>query len=187
MKLFLASASVIFLVATLVGTILYRLHKRRIRLCKCCGQSPQRIGQVWGLADPNKGTGNLNEGVKWLALVLTVCPTTGTVHLVKDEQKYFNWFTRQWKHQFEKDAFWPDFELLVRAEETMRVAQLLEVIVLTSGQPGTVLLGGLRPDPAIAAHSRKVIELLERRQRAREGKSLVPVPTLPLRSVTARA
>ncbi len=181
---------VLLLLAILVGTICYRLHKRKLRRCKCllpggeeCGCNPKRIGQLWRLVDPNKGTDNPSEGVKWLALVLTQCRTTGVVHLVKDEQKYFNPVTRWWKRLFERAAFWPDFELLVSAQESLRVAQLLEEIVLTSGQPATMLLVGPKRDTEMTERRKAVLRILDRRRRAREGKPLMPVPALPLRSL----
>lgn len=172
MKLFLAASFVLALIGLLAYTLWYRMHKRAIRRCKCwlpsgevCGCQPERIGQIYSmLPEPPDGTHPAIDGPKKLAIVLTRCRKTGTTHLAKDEQKHIHPASCVWKRWNEPRAFDPDIELLLSAEETIKVVHLLDFILLSNGQRATSLIGPINR-PGLTEDHRRLAELLARRQR----------------------
>lgn len=198
MHLFLATSFVLILLGLLAYTIWYRMHKRKLRKCKClleggevCGCDPQRIGKIYSIIQP-PGTHPSIDGRKVLAVVFTRCRSTGVVGLAKYEEKYVRRTSRWWKQLVEPAAYDSEFSLLLSVPDAITVAHLLEKIVLPNGKLATTVLDGMVIDPAhpeaVPVGLRRLLDVIERHRRRREGKtrarSLEPVHSLLPVSVT---
>lgn len=192
MNLFLATSFVLILLGLLAYTIWYRMHKRKLRKCKClleggevCGCDPERIGKIYSIVQP-PGTHPSIDGQKVLAIVFTRCRSTGAVGLAKYEEKYVRRTSRWWKLLVEPAAYESEFSLLLSVPDAITVAYLLEKIVLPNGKSGTTVLDGVVVDPehpeATPVILRSLLEVIERHRRRRDGKtrtrSLTPVHSL---------
>ena len=161
-------------------TVLYRRQKRLSRVCHCGSDrtcDPERFGMIFPMMKTDSGTNPKFDGEKLLCLTFARCQTLDTIHLVKDEQKYLNWVTRKWKHLLEPKAFESDIEVLLAAEEVIRVVQLLEMIMLPDGQSAATILSA-ETKLVLSENQARLKFLLDRRQRGRKKPLAVAKPLL---------
>lgn len=186
MNLFLAAGFVLALVGLLAYTVWYRMHKRKLRRCKCsledgqvCGCNPERIGKIYPILQP-PGTHPSIDGEKVLAVVFTRCRSTGAVKLVKWEEKYVHWISRRWKMFTDPESYSLNLEILLCVADAVTVVQLMEKIQLPDGKDATSIYASLTKVPEGTPEPlESVLKVIFRRRKVRADKgkagSLMPL------------